>query len=167
MKRYFIKEYLSLIILIILLAALFPAISSADLELQYPPQLFGGIQIGLGMDINQLVRGFYYFIITIAGIAAFVMIVWGGFRYFTSGGNPVVINEAKDRIFSAFLGLIIILASWLILNTINPELVFLNPPKLPEIGGVEERGGGEEAVEGALETIEDIEERIERGLPIP
>jgi hypothetical protein len=37
-------------------------------------------------------------------------------------GEPAKLGEAKDRIRSAFFGLILLLGSWLILNTINPQL---------------------------------------------
>jgi len=49
----------------------------------------------------------------------------------TSAGSPAKISEAKDRIGSAILGLIIILASFLILKVINPDLITLKLPGLP------------------------------------
>jgi len=82
--------------------------------------------------LNQLVAWLYYFIVMISGFAAFLMLVWGGFQWMTSAGNPAKIGEAKDRLISAVLGLVLILASWLILNTINPELTLLKMPELQE-----------------------------------
>jgi hypothetical protein len=46
-------------------------------------------------------------------------------------GEPAKLGEAKDRIRSAFFGLILLLGSWLILNTINPQLTTLKMPSLP------------------------------------
>ncbi len=123
-------KFLSSIILISFL--LLPAISLA-LELQYPE--FGPegqkIRIELGMDLNRLIAWFYYFIVGISGLAAFFMLIWGGVVWLTSAGNPSKIGEAKDRITSAFLGLLIVLSSWLILRVINPDLTMLNLPALP------------------------------------
>ncbi len=110
-----------------ILFLLLPAVSSA-LELNYP--IFGGYTLTLDMNLNKLVAWFYYFIVGIAGLSAFIMLIWGGFQYLTSAGNPTAIGDAKDRIKSALLGLLIILTSWLILQVINPDLTTLNLPQL-------------------------------------
>lgn len=119
------KKYLRPIILILFL--FLPSISTA-LELQYPE--FAGYRIELDMDLNALVAWFYYFIVSIAGLAVLIMLVWGGLEWLTSIGNPTRISAAKDRIFSALIGLLIILASYLILQAINPELTILTLPSL-------------------------------------
>ena len=51
------------------------------------------------------------------------MIVVGGFEYITAGGNESTVGRAKTRITQALLGILLILGSYLILNTINPDLV--------------------------------------------
>ncbi len=132
MKKYFL--------VLILIFLLLPTISSAvvcngaenSLNLCYPTlgPTGSGITIGLGMDLNQLISWFYYFIVGISGFAAFVMLVWGGFDWLTSAGSPSKITEAKDKISSALIGLLLILASFLILQVINPELTTLNLPGL-------------------------------------
>ena len=96
------------------------------LNLCYPS--FQNFSLTLDMPLNQAIAWFYYFIVGVAGLAAFVMLVWGGFQYLTSAGNPTAIGDAKDRIKSALLGLLIILISWLILQVINPELTILRGP---------------------------------------
>ena len=98
------------------------------LNLCYPS--FQNFSLTLGMPLNQLVAWFYYFIIGIAGLSAFIMLTWGGFQYLTSAGNPAAIGDAKDKIKSALLGLLLILISWLILQVINPDLTTLNLPQL-------------------------------------
>lgn len=124
------KKFLSSIFLISYL--ILPAVSLA-LELQYPeidiPGI-GKVKPELGMDLNKLVAWFYYFIIAISGISAFIMLVWGGVQWLTSTGNPAKIGEAKDRITSTLLGILIILGSWLILRIINPDLTVLKLPGL-------------------------------------
>ncbi len=122
------KKYLSTIILLTFL--LLPAVSLAALELQYPELGPEGnkIRIELGMDLNKLIAWFYYFVVGIAGFAAFIMLIWGGFDWLTSAGSPAKITEAKDKISSAFIGLLLILASYLILQVINPDLTTLNLP---------------------------------------
>ena len=132
------KRFLGLAIIISFL--LLPNISLAitcngvesNLNLCYPTITIPGvgeITLSLDMDLNTLIAWFYYFIIGIAGISAFVMLVWGGVEWLTSAGSPSRITSAKDRMTSALLGLLIILASWLILQVINPELVILTMPE--------------------------------------
>ena len=125
------KKILALIFLISFLVL--PNISLAvdcngsdnRLNLCYPS--FQNFSLTLDMPLNEIVAWFYYFIIGVAGLAAFVMLVTGGVKYLTSAGNPSAIGDAKDRIKSALLGLLIILMSWLILQVINPDLTVLNP----------------------------------------
>jgi hypothetical protein len=73
----------------------------------------------------------YNFALMIIGIICFGALLYGGLRYLTSVGKPAAISDAKDQIFSALLGLIILFSSYLILKTINPELVILSqaPPE--------------------------------------
>ena len=98
------------------------------LNLCYPS--FQNFSLTLDMPLNQAIAWFYYFIVGVAGLSAFVILVWGGFQYLSSAGNPTAIGDAKDKIKSALLGLLIILTSWLILQVINPDLTTLNLPQL-------------------------------------
>lgn len=97
--------------------------SAITLNLDYPS--FGGFDINDDQELGQIVAWLYAFIIGISGLAAFVMIVWGGVQYMTSAGNPTRTGEAKDKIQKALLGLLLVLASFLILRVINPELTIL------------------------------------------
>jgi uncharacterized membrane protein YuzA (DUF378 family) len=44
----------------------------------------------------------------IVGIAAVIMIIWGGFKYITSGGDSGKVTSAKNTIIYAIIGLIIV-----------------------------------------------------------
>lgn len=79
------------------------------------------------------IKNFYTLIITISGIIAFIALVVAGILYLTSAGDPEKINKAKKQIFAAFLGVIIILSSYLILKTINPSLISFSIPGLERI----------------------------------
>ncbi|HEY4504933.1 MAG TPA: hypothetical protein VJI73_04150 [Candidatus Paceibacterota bacterium] len=52
-----------------------------------------------------------------------VMIAVGGIQYSASAINPGLKNEARTRIWSAIGGLLLALFSWLILQTINPDIL--------------------------------------------
>lgn len=121
------KAILTIVLVLILLA---PNICFGDnklplkLNLEYPK--FGGFDLNDDQDINELVAWLYYFIVSISGFSAFIMLVRGGFMWLSSAGDQGRLSEAKSIITSAILGLIIILASFLILQVINPELTILN-----------------------------------------
>lgn len=60
-------------------------------------------------------------------ILAVLMIIVGGVQYILAGstGNPDKIGDAQDRIKMSIFGILLALSSWLILNTINPDLLKL------------------------------------------
>jgi len=58
-------------------------------------------------------------ITTIAGFALFIMLIVGGFRFLTSGGDPKAVLQAKNTITFAILGLVLIISSILILKLIE------------------------------------------------
>lgn len=57
--------------------------------------------------------------ITIIGIAAFVMFLIGSFRYLTAGANSKGVEGGKNAISFAILGIVVALASFLILRFIS------------------------------------------------
>lgn len=54
----------------------------------------------------------------------FVMLVYGGFKYLTSRGNPQATEAARNTLFFAIVGLIVIMAGWLILKILGDVLGF-------------------------------------------
>tara|TARA_Y100000310_G_scaffold279462_1_gene298579 strand:+ start:394 stop:933 length:540 start_codon:yes stop_codon:yes gene_type:complete len=100
---------------------------SVCLNLDYP--VFpGGLNLKTDQSLTTLAAWFYTFLVSISGLAAFVMIVWGGIQWMTSSGDTGKISDAKDRIQKALLGLLIVLSSFLILQVINPDLTNLSIP---------------------------------------
>ena len=92
--------------------------------LAIPALTFAQTQIGATMDIGEIARIVYQWIVKISGICALLMIVWGGAEYaFFASANPAKLGEAKEKIKSAIYGLLIVLLSWLLLYIINPEFV--------------------------------------------
>ena len=59
----------------------------------------------------------------LAGILAFVMIVYAGFQYLVSGGNTAQQKDAQERIMNAIIGLVLLFAFYIILHTINPDIL--------------------------------------------
>jgi hypothetical protein len=71
------------------------------------------------------ISNFYTFALILSGILAFGAIVYGGVLYATSAGNPSQQSKGKSWIWSALLGLLLLAGAYIILRTINPNLVNL------------------------------------------
>lgn len=131
-KLFLIVVNLALLLPGILLAACSNGTGPVCLNLDYPEFTVLNAKYDLNntQDLNQIVAWFYYFIIIISGFAAFVMLIFAGFKYLASAGNPTAISDAKDIIKNALWGLLLILISYLILQVINPDLILLKNPVL-------------------------------------
>jgi cytochrome bd-type quinol oxidase subunit 2 len=82
---------------------------------------------------GAFIANFYQFALMIAGILAFGVIVFGGILYMSSPGNPSGQSNAKEWIWGALMGLLLLAAAYLILNVVNPQLLNLNLPKLNQV----------------------------------
>ena len=119
------RRFLIINILIILLSFALVKPSLAR-ELEVPIPTPGGGFITTIPALPDYIVAIFQFALMAIGIICLGAFIYGGFSYLTSAGSPSAMNDAKDRIFSALLGLIILFSAWLILNTINPELVNLD-----------------------------------------
>ncbi len=91
----------------------------------------------------------------VVGLIAFGALVYGGFRYITSMGNPASMGDAKSQIFAGILGLIILVSSYLVLTTINPQLVVFD---VEEIQNVSTVGPGVWLCNASIDNIESFME---------
>lgn len=82
-----------------------------------------------------------------SGLIIFGSLLFAGFLYMTSSGNPAALGNSKSRMLSAFLGMIILLSSYLTLNTINPTLIELKVDPKASTKGVVFRGDGDKEYE--------------------
>ena len=106
--------------------------------------------------LAEYLAGLYRFLVGLAGLAATVMIIVGGMRWLLAAGDAGKIGAAKTTITSATVGLIIALGSYIILFTLNPELVSFRSLRVgitnPETLDVEGAEGSEETEPAALES---------------
>lgn len=59
-------------------------------------------------SVNSIIRAVINFFSLIIGAVAVIMIIYGGFKYITSGGNDGNVSGAKNTILYAIIGLIIV-----------------------------------------------------------
>jgi hypothetical protein len=76
------------------------------------------------IGIPALLEAFLGISVGIAAILAVIMLAIGGFKYMTTD-SVFKMGDAKEQIANALIGLLIVLAAILILETINPNLVSL------------------------------------------
>ena len=69
-------------------------------------------------DIGKLISTGISVVIIVSGILVFVFLVWGGIEWLTSGGDKGKVENARNRIVSALVGLAIIAASWALVRII-------------------------------------------------
>lgn len=82
--------------------------------------------VGCSVDaLPECIRDFYKFAVGAVIVLAVVVLAWGGFAWLTSGGNVSQIENAKGWISGSILGLVLAVTSFVILNTINPQLTLL------------------------------------------
>ena len=73
--------------------------------------------------LSSLIKTIINWAFKFAGVFAFAMIVFAGFEYTTSGGNTSKQKEAQEKIIGAIVGIILLFAFYIILNTINPDIL--------------------------------------------
>ena len=74
------------------------------------------------INFCQLLNFAFQVLIYLGGMFAVLALVIGGITYMVSGvANKI--SKAKTRIRAAIYGLLLLISSWLILNTVNPQLI--------------------------------------------
>ena len=74
----------------------------------------------LGEIISTLVTA----AIIVAGLAAFIFLIVGGFQYLTSGGDKAAAQSARDRITYAIMGLAIVAAAVAVIQVLGAVFGF-------------------------------------------
>ena len=86
------------------------------------------VETGLGTvetDPKALVNAILRIALGVAGGVAFLMIVYGGFKLAFSKGDPEAVQEGREKITSAIIGLLIIIFSVFLLRLIGIDILGL------------------------------------------
>lgn len=118
---------MAFLIALIVLTALAP-LRALALEIDYPDF----IPLENIETLPELISALFTFLLVIAGIAAFITLLVSGFQFIISGASPKLRAAALRRLRGFGLGLLIVLTSAILLQTINPQIL-----TLPLIGRAE------------------------------
>ncbi|MCK5320901.1 hypothetical protein KAJ61_05965 [Candidatus Parcubacteria bacterium] len=82
---------------------------------------------GTTKPIADYIQAIYKYAIGVVAILATVVMMIGGVVWITAGGNQTRVGEAKQYISGSLTGMVLVFCSYMILNTINPDLVKFKP----------------------------------------
>jgi hypothetical protein len=100
--------------------------------------------------LADYINAIYLFLIGTGVVFVIIMVMIGGLQYTIGAGSEAQIGKGKERIRNAITGLVLLLCTFLILKTTNPQLVTM---KMLELQNVLEEGlGNNEAVDPADAT---------------
>jgi hypothetical protein len=143
MVKYFSKKIILLVFTTFLLSNIFFVVSvlaaaewtPPDIQIKFPDKLFqtqvacsdnkDGTKTCQVPWIAEYISAIYKYAVGIVGIIAVIVMMLGGVLWMTAGGSAPRVSEARAWITAALTGLVLILASYTILYTVNPDLVNL------------------------------------------
>ncbi len=69
-------------------------------------------------DPNKLIKNVVNIIFIVAAAIVFAYLIWGAISWITSGGDKSKVEVARNRITSAVIGLLILVAVWALFNLV-------------------------------------------------
>ena len=93
----------------------------------FSQKIVEGAGKGLPTDLNQLINFAFYVLIAVAVVLAIFGVIRGGYVYLASGDSGSNKSRAKRILQASVGGLLLALGGWLILNTINPDILVFQP----------------------------------------
>lgn len=87
-------------------------------------------------ELGTLIGNLIAMGIILASILTLLYLVWGGIEWITSGGDKAGLEQARNRVTNAFVGLILVVAAWAIFILTSKFLGFPFPKiPIPGLGG--------------------------------
>lgn len=118
-----IKSFKFLIVILIFAFYIFNFTFVSVASTYQPLQPLPGIEGSSGGSLSSYLTWFFRFALAAAAFLAVLQIVIAGVQMIAGGASESARSDAKKRISDALWGLALALAAWLILYTINPDLL--------------------------------------------
>ena len=73
---------------------------------------------GVTDQVGPVLRNAIIGILVIAAVVALLFLIWGGFKWITSGGDKAKVQAARETIIAAIVGLIVAFLAYFILTIV-------------------------------------------------
>lgn len=131
MKKYiFIIIFLFAASLVPLAISHTPYAALAQVRLETGLPTIPAAGLTRGQELPSYINYLFIFGLSLVAFLALGQMMLGGIHYILAAGNVAKVEDAKNTIQQALLGLGLLLVSYLLLRTINPDLVNLRNPNL-------------------------------------
>ncbi|MDA1079877.1 MAG: hypothetical protein O2840_04295 [bacterium] len=90
------------------------------------------LKTGYASSVGSLISSVLTFVMLIAALLILMYLIWGGIQWISSGGDKGKTEEARNKITSAVIGLIILAAAWAVFLIVLKFLGFESYTKLFE-----------------------------------
>lgn len=121
MKKIFLTIILSLALVFFALAVSAAETCETDASGRVVCKLenpLGGNKTSVSEIIGTLIKS----ALGIVGAITLLMLVWGGFQWLTSAGNPEKVKSGAQTMLWAIIGVVLVFASYLLLSTFTDYL---------------------------------------------
>lgn len=72
-----------------------------------------------GTDLGNIISKLLPYIFPLAGIVLLLYLLFAGFQFLTSAGDPKKVEQAKERLTSALIGFAIVFAAYWIVQIVG------------------------------------------------
>ncbi len=80
------------------------------------------VPLGIPLSLPHYIAYFFWLAMAVGGVMAVLSLIFSGIKLMFAAGDPTKISDAKSQATSAVLGLILMLSSFVLIATINPNL---------------------------------------------
>lgn len=92
----------------------------------------------VGAKFNAIIGSILGFLTIVGGLWFFIQFVLGGYAWISSGGDKNSLETARNKIFNAVIGLVIVVSAWVIVGLVGKivGLKILNPGEIIQFIGL-------------------------------
>jgi hypothetical protein len=84
---------------------------------------FQNVGIGKSTDLKGSIANIINIVLGFLGIVAVIIILAGGFKWMTAGGNEDKVAESRQMVIQGIIGLVVIFAAWAIASFVITNLL--------------------------------------------
>lgn len=123
-----IKRSLQGLLLVPMLALGVSAVAPVLQPMDAHAQVRGGVDAAgentdqVDGDLNSIIQTVVNTLLFIIGAVSVIMLIFGGFRYVTSGGDSAAVTSAKNTILYAVIGLVVALLAYAVVDWVLDQL---------------------------------------------